>query len=98
MLRPECLRVLEVCTTLLKKCAEAGLTLYDIATVMSRPFVDGDEEPSELERMCAYARQCVEVRRQPFGGSTWLSWVVGWKAALYSNLGQVVCTARSFTK
>ncbi|EFJ48401.1 hypothetical protein VOLCADRAFT_60591, partial [Volvox carteri f. nagariensis] len=62
MLRPECLRVLEVCTTLLKTCAAEGLTLFDIASVMTRPFVDSDEEPSELERMCAYAGQCVEVR------------------------------------
>ncbi|KXZ44780.1 hypothetical protein GPECTOR_62g895 [Gonium pectorale] len=64
MLRPECLRVLEVCTTLLKTCAEAGLTLFDIASVMTRPFVDSDEEPSELERMCAYARQCVEYAHE----------------------------------
>lgn len=61
MLRPECLCVLEVCTTLLKTCAADGLTLFDIASVMTRPFVDSNEEPSELERMCAYARQCVEV-------------------------------------
>ncbi|KAG2484316.1 hypothetical protein HYH03_016858 [Edaphochlamys debaryana] len=64
MLRPECLRVLEVCTTLLKTCAAAGLTLFDIASVMTRPFVDADEEPSELERMCAYARQCVEYAHE----------------------------------
>ncbi|PNW86895.1 hypothetical protein CHLRE_02g100300v5 [Chlamydomonas reinhardtii] len=60
ILRPECLRVLEVCTTLLKTCAAAGLTLFDIASVMTRPFVDADEEPSELERICLRARQCVE--------------------------------------
>ncbi|GIL86290.1 hypothetical protein Vretimale_13717 [Volvox reticuliferus] len=64
MLRPECLRVLEVCTTLLKTCAAEGLTLFDIASVMTRPFVDSDEEPSELERMCAYARQCVEYTQE----------------------------------
>lgn len=28
---------------------------------MTRPFVDADEEPSELERICLRARQCVEV-------------------------------------
>lgn len=61
-LRPECLRVLEVSTVLLQMCAAAGLTLYDVATVMTRPFLDIDEEPSELERICAYARQCIEVR------------------------------------
>ncbi|GFR52990.1 hypothetical protein Agub_g15680 [Astrephomene gubernaculifera] len=64
MLRPECLRVLEVCTTLLKTCAAEGLTLFDIASVMTRPFLDSDEEPSELERMCAYARQCVEYTQE----------------------------------
>ncbi|GLI68290.1 hypothetical protein VaNZ11_012651 [Volvox africanus] len=64
MLRPECLRVLEVCTTLLKTCAAEGLTLFDIASVMTRPFVDSDEEPSELERICAYARQCVEYTQE----------------------------------
>ncbi|GLC36811.1 hypothetical protein PLESTB_000780500 [Pleodorina starrii] len=64
MLRPECLRVLEVCTTLLKTCAADGLTLFDIASVMTRPFVDSDEEPSELERMCAFARQCVEYTQE----------------------------------
>ncbi len=80
MLRPECVRVLEVCTTLLKMCAAAGLTLFDIASVMTRPFLDSDEEPSELERMCAYARQCVEVRRWTGRGGV-VCTVREWEAA-----------------
>jgi hypothetical protein len=63
-LRPECLRVLEVATTLLQRCAAAGLTLADIGALASRPLdaLDGDDScPSELEKACVAARQ---VRRQ----------------------------------
>lgn len=56
-LRPECIRVLELSTTLLKFCAEAGMTLYEIGTLMSRPYVGGDEEPSELEKLCEEAKR-----------------------------------------
>lgn len=59
-LRPECLRVMELSTTLLQRGAEAGLTLFDIATVMTRPFEGGAEEPSELERTAAAAKQAME--------------------------------------
>lgn len=60
-LRPECVRVLELTTALLQRCAEAGMTLYEIATVVSRPFVDADEDPSELEKVCDKAKRCFEV-------------------------------------
>mmetsp|Transcript_5609 Transcript_5609/g.12420 ORF Transcript_5609/g.12420 Transcript_5609/m.12420 type:complete len:688 (-) Transcript_5609:1735-3798(-) len=60
-LRPECLRVMELATTLLKKGAEAGLTLFEIASMMSRPFGDADEEPSQLETLCSEARAMLEV-------------------------------------
>jgi hypothetical protein len=60
-LRPECLRLMEVATTLLQKCAAAGLTLADIGGLMSRPLdaLDGGDldNPSELERACVAARQ-----------------------------------------
>ncbi|KAG1662269.1 hypothetical protein FOA52_002158 [Chlamydomonas sp. UWO 241] len=58
ILRPECVRVLELTTSLLKRCAEAGLTLFEIGSVLSRPFEsNGDEaDLSELERMCRDAR------------------------------------------
>ncbi len=60
-LRPECIRVLELSTALLKRCAEAGMTLYEIGNLMSRPFVGADEDPSELERICDEAKCALEV-------------------------------------
>lgn len=42
---------------LLKECAAAGLTLFEIASIVSRPIVGMDEEPSELEKICMLARQ-----------------------------------------
>ncbi|EFN56367.1 hypothetical protein CHLNCDRAFT_57613 [Chlorella variabilis] len=59
-LRLESLRVLEVCTTLLQACAGAGLTLAEIAGVVTRPLIGMEEEPSELERICFNARAEVE--------------------------------------
>lgn len=49
-------------TCLLQKAAAAGLTLYEIASLVSRPF-DGlaDDCPSELERVCEAARRAVEA-------------------------------------
>lgn len=61
-LRPECIRVLELTTALLQRCAEAGMTLYEIGTVISRPFVDADEDPSELEKICNKAKRCFEMQ------------------------------------
>jgi len=56
-LREESLRVLEVSTTLLKRCAAAGLSLSEIATVVTRPlFGLDDDEPSELEKICESVR------------------------------------------
>lgn len=55
-LREESLRLLEVSTLLLQRCAAAGLTLAEIATVATRPLIGMDEEPSELERICFAAR------------------------------------------
>ena len=49
-------RVLELSTLLLQKAAAAGLTLSEIAGVLTRPICI-DEEPSELERMCFEIRQ-----------------------------------------
>lgn len=56
-LRVESLRTLQVATALLKRCAAAGLNLSEIGTIMSRPLVGLDEDPSDLEIMCAYARE-----------------------------------------
>lgn len=52
--------MLEVATTLLQRCAAAGLTLADIGALASRPLdaLDGDDScPSELEKACVAARQ-----------------------------------------
>ena len=51
-----CLRVLTIGTTLLQRCAAAGLTLSEIGMVASRQSIGIDEEPSELERLCWAAR------------------------------------------
>ncbi|KAK9844154.1 hypothetical protein WJX81_006193 [Elliptochloris bilobata] len=40
-----CLRVLEVSTSLLQRCAAAGLSLAEIGAVASRPLVGMEEEP-----------------------------------------------------
>ena len=48
-------------TILLKKCAAAGLNLFQIASVASRPIVGMDEEPSELEKACLFARQRADM-------------------------------------
>jgi hypothetical protein len=63
-LRPQCLRVLQVGTLFLQRCAAAGLTLAAIGGLMSRPLdaLDGDDEcPSELERACVAARMAVDT-------------------------------------
>ena len=52
--------MLEVCTTLLQAAAAAGLTLAEIAGVVTRPLIGMEEEPSELERVCFNARAEVE--------------------------------------
>ena len=45
---------------LLQQCAAAGLSLSEIAGVITRPIIGIDEEPSELEKMC------FEIRREMF--------------------------------
>lgn len=63
-LRPQCLRVLQVGTVFLQRCAAAGLTLAAIGGLMTRPLdaLDGDDShPSELERACVAARVAVET-------------------------------------
>jgi hypothetical protein len=47
-IRPECLRTMKISTMILKRGAAAGLTLYDLGSVVSRAVL---EEPSELELM-----------------------------------------------
>jgi hypothetical protein len=66
-LREESFRVLEVSTTLLKKCAAAGMTLSEIAGVMTRPLIGIDDELSELEKLCHTAR-LLALEMQPLEG------------------------------
>ena len=56
LLREECLRCLEVTTTILKMCAAAGLTLFEIGSMMTRTDSLGEQLPSDLEVMCIDAR------------------------------------------
>mmetsp|Transcript_42769 Transcript_42769/g.76730 ORF Transcript_42769/g.76730 Transcript_42769/m.76730 type:complete len:622 (-) Transcript_42769:628-2493(-) len=51
--RPECLRVLRVCTRLLKRGAEQGMTPYDIGRLMSREYLT----MSPLEKLHKRARK-----------------------------------------
>lgn len=60
-IREESLRTLEISTTLLKKCAAAGMSLAEIANVVSRPLIGMDEEASELEKLCYVARSVVDT-------------------------------------
>jgi hypothetical protein len=53
-IRPECLRVMRISSTLLKKAVKYGLTLYDIGDAVCRKNLD---EPSALEVMCNRAGQ-----------------------------------------
>lgn len=65
-LRPECLRVLEVSTNFLQRCAAAGLSLADIGALASRPLDaldDDDSNPSELEKACIAARQVSKIHQ-----------------------------------
>jgi len=64
-IRHECLRTMKISSTLLKKGAAAGLTLYDIAKIVCRDAGD-DEQLSQLEEMCDEAKA---DRRHQRGGS-----------------------------
>ncbi|KAL3138016.1 hypothetical protein ABBQ38_005252 [Trebouxia sp. C0009 RCD-2024] len=59
-LRVESLRTLQVATALLKRCAAAGLNLFEIGTIVSRPLVGLDEDPSDLENMCTTVRKSID--------------------------------------
>ena len=59
-IREESLRLLEISTTLLKRCAAAGLSLSEIAAVVTRPLIGLDDEPSELEKVCSRVREEVD--------------------------------------
>lgn len=47
---------------LLKQGARAGLTLYDIGSVLTRGYDRDGEEPSELERIAVVARRTLQLK------------------------------------
>ena len=59
-LRIESLRTLQVATALLQRCAAGGLNLSEIGTIVSRPLVGLDEDPSDLEKLCTAVREEVD--------------------------------------
>ena len=60
-LKEESLRLLEISTTLLKRCAAAGLSLSEIASIVTRPLIGLDDDPSELETLCATVRDEIDA-------------------------------------
>jgi len=56
-IRSDCIRTMKISSTLLKKGAAAGLTLYDIASIASRTDID---QPSILERMFEQAAKEIQ--------------------------------------
>uniref|UniRef100_A0A7N0T5S1 1-phosphatidylinositol 4-kinase n=1 Tax=Kalanchoe fedtschenkoi TaxID=63787 RepID=A0A7N0T5S1_KALFE len=62
VIREACLRVLVLCTIFLKEAVSFGLCLAEIGEMMSREFRSGEEEPSELERVCIEARRLTADR------------------------------------
>jgi hypothetical protein len=59
-IREECLTTLRITTSLLKKGVQAGLTAFDIAGLMIRPYARQAElpAPSQLEEIFSQARSC----------------------------------------
>ncbi|KAJ0247559.1 Phosphatidylinositol 4-kinase gamma 5 [Hirschfeldia incana] len=73
MVREGSLRVLVLCTILLKEAAAYGLCLAEIGEMMTREVRPGDEEPSEIEVVCLEARSLIgekesESPRSDLGG------------------------------
>ncbi|CAH2033900.1 unnamed protein product [Thlaspi arvense] len=73
MVREASLRVLVLCTILLKEAAAYGLSLAEIGEMMTREVRPGDEEPSEIEVVCLEARSLIgekeaESPRSDLGG------------------------------
>ncbi|KAF8103873.1 hypothetical protein N665_0183s0049 [Sinapis alba] len=73
MVREASLRVLVLCTVLLKEAAAYGLCLAEIGEMMTREVRAGDEEPSEIEVVCLEARSLIgekeaESPRSDLGG------------------------------
>lgn len=61
--RSQCLRNMRISCTLLKKGAEAGLTLSEIGQILCRPDED-ETQPSLLEQIVRRARMCANMMAQ----------------------------------
>lgn len=64
-LRAECLSTLRTCTTLLQRGVEAGLTPFDIGSLMTRPTGDAHgEEQRQAQELSVLEKMVIEARRQ----------------------------------
>jgi hypothetical protein len=64
-LRAECLSTLRTCTTLLQRGVEAGLTPFDIGSLMTRPTGDAHgEEQRQAQEQSVLEKMVIEARRQ----------------------------------
>lgn len=64
LLRECSIRVLFVCTILLKQAAAAGLCLAEIGQMMTRKFRGGEELPSEMEKVCLKVKASIIFPRE----------------------------------
>ncbi|KAL2320600.1 hypothetical protein Fmac_029569 [Flemingia macrophylla] len=62
LLRECSIRVLIVCTILLKNATAAGLCLAEIGQMMTRKFRGGEELPSEMEKICLKVKASITPR------------------------------------
>jgi len=71
LLRESAIRVLIVCTLLLKQAAAAGLCLAQIGQMMTRRFRAGQELPSEMENICLKVKSGIHSQncKEKTGGS-----------------------------
>ncbi|CAF1928172.1 phosphatidylinositol 4-kinase gamma 5 [Brassica napus] len=100
MVREASLRVLVLCTILLKEAAAYGLCLAEIGEMMTREVRAGDEEPSEIEVVCLEARSLVgekeaESPRSDLGGDVEFQFDLDCEENITSPLGFTLGNARS---
>ncbi|XP_014491298.1 phosphatidylinositol 4-kinase gamma 1 [Vigna radiata var. radiata] len=69
LLGESAIRVLIVCTVLLKQAAAAGLCLAEIGQMMTRKFREGQELPSEMENICLKVKASIHTKNRTEQGS-----------------------------
>ncbi|CAG7864682.1 unnamed protein product [Brassica rapa] len=99
MVREASLRVLVLCTILLKEAAAYGLCLAEIGEMMTREVRAGDEEPSEIEVVCLEARSLIgekeaESPRSDLGGDVEFQFDLDCEENITSPLGFTLGNAR----